>query len=192
MDEATDTDAPLAAWADDVLAHLDARTRLDEELLVALGREPNLREETLTRMAEAVRAAALGIDAAGCAAAAGIPERLLLNWQALEPSFAEAMSAASALSGWNGHGEEKPVPLTPLELRTLLTVIRSGAAVGAAAARVGVSRRRLDEARRRRPEVNALILAARRTRAPKSARRSGVSYGHGYRLLQVDGDPFHG
>ncbi|MEU8789135.1 hypothetical protein [Streptomyces sp. NPDC048643] len=192
MDEATDTDTRLAAWADDVLAHLDAQARLDQDLLVALGREPNLREETLNRMAEAVRAAALGIDAAGCAAAAGIPERLLLNWQALEPSFADAMTAATALSRSNGHGEEKPLPLTPLELRTLLTVIRAGAALGAAAARVGVSRRRPDEARIRRPEVNALILAARRARAPKSARRSGSSPGHGYRLLQVDGDPFIG
>ncbi|MCX5285255.1 MULTISPECIES: hypothetical protein [unclassified Streptomyces] len=189
MDEVTDTEARLAAWADDVLAHLDARDRLDQELLAALGREPNLREETLTRRAEAVRAAALGIDAAGCAAAAGVPERLLLNWRASDPSFAEAMTAATALSRSHGHSGEKPLPLTPLELRTLLTVIRAGAAVGAAAARVGVSRRRLDEARRRRPEVNALVLAARRARAPKSARRSGSSYGHGYRLLQVDGDP---
>ncbi|MEW2162667.1 hypothetical protein AB0912_06660 [Streptomyces sp. NPDC007084] len=192
MDEAIDTDARLAAWADDVLTHLDAQARLDQELLVALGREPNLREETLTRMAEAVRAATLGMDAAGCAAAAGITERLLHNWQFLEPSFAAALSAATTLNRSHGHADEKPLPLTPVELRTLLTVIRAGAAVGAAAALVGVSRRRLDEARRRRPEVNALVLAARRARTPKSARRNGTSYGHGYRLLQVDGDPLTG
>ncbi|MFD7434055.1 hypothetical protein [Streptomyces sp. NPDC059861] len=79
MKETVGPDRELAAWADGVLARIDAQQGIDDELLAALGRGPSLREETLARMAEAVRAAALGLGPAGCAAAAGVPERLLHN-----------------------------------------------------------------------------------------------------------------
>ncbi|MFC5802001.1 hypothetical protein [Streptomyces formicae] len=190
MDEAADSTRRLAAWADGVLAHIDAQEELDRGLLAALGRIPSLREETLSRMAEAVRAAAMGLGPAGCAVAAGVSERLLLNWQAQDPSFAAAMAAASALARTHASCTgDRPPPLTPTALRVLLKAVRTGTAHTPAAALVGLSVRTLYRLRRQRPELEALVVAARRARPKKADRRARPPYEHRYRLVRVDDVP---
>lgn len=190
MTETAGPDRDLAAWADGVLARIDAQEGLDGELLAALGRGPSLREETLARMAEAVRAAALGFGPAGCAAAAGVPERLLLNWQDHNPAFAAAMSGARALArshGSDGNGAARPP--APAALLVLLQAIRAGAQHASAAALVGMPRAALSRLRKERPKVNALILAARRARPKRADRRGSSTYAHRYRLVSVDDAP---
>ncbi|NNN30947.1 hypothetical protein HLK59_11315 [Streptomyces sp. S3(2020)] len=187
MDEGVDPARESAAWTDGVLERLVAQDDLDADLLAALGRSPTLREETLTRMAEAVRAAALGLGPAGCAVAAGVPERLLRNWQAHNPSFAAAMAAASTLArlhtpGGNG----KPAPLTPAALRVLLRAVRAGARHAPAAEAAGVTLNALNGLRRQHPTLNALILAARRARPKRGDRRGVSAFEHRYRLVRVD------
>ncbi|MFJ7071669.1 hypothetical protein [Streptomyces sp. NPDC098781] len=177
----------LTDWADGVLERLVAQDELDGDLRTALGLGPSLREETLARMAEAVRAAALGLGPAGCATAAGIPERLLRDWQAHNPSFAAAMAGASALArSHSPGGNGKPGALSPTALRVLLKAIRAGARHSPAAAVVGIPVRALNELRRKRPEVNALVLAARRARPKRGDRRGVTAYEHSYRLVRLD------
>ncbi|MBT2420437.1 hypothetical protein J7F01_23110 [Streptomyces sp. ISL-22] len=187
MDKHEDSARQLAGWADGVLERLAAQEELDGALLAAMGRSPSIHEETLARMAEAVRSAALGLGPEGCALAAGIPERLLLHWQLRNPSFAAAMASATALARSHapgGHG--RPAHLSSAALSVVLKAIRAGARHTVAAAVAGVPLKALNGLRRKHPEVDALILAARRAR-PKRADRRGVSaYEHGYRLVRVD------
>ncbi|MBG0857031.1 hypothetical protein I2W78_35575 [Streptomyces spinoverrucosus] len=192
MRETADPDRELAAWADGVLARIDAQQGLDGELLAALGRGPSLREETLARMAEAVRTAALGFGPAGCAAAAGVSERLLLNWQEHNPSFAAAMSGARALArshGSDGDGDDAPRPPASAALLVLLQAIRTGAQHASAAALAGMPRAALNRLRKERPKVDALVLAARRARPKRADRRGSSTYEHGYRLVRIDDAP---
>ncbi|MFI9612831.1 hypothetical protein ACIHCM_14360 [Streptomyces sp. NPDC052023] len=190
MQETVGPDRELAAWADGVLARIDAQQGLDGELLAALGRGPSLREETLARMAEAVRAAALGFGPAGCAAAAGVPERLLLNWQDHNPSFAAAMSGARALAqSYASEVNGAARPPGAVALLVLLQAIQAGAQHASAAALAGMPRAALYRLRKERPKVNALILAARRARSRRTARRGVSAYEHRYRLVRVDDVP---
>ncbi|MFE6281181.1 hypothetical protein [Streptomyces sp. NPDC057877] len=183
MAEPSDSARQLAVWADGVLERVDAQEDLDRRLSAALGRTPDLGEETLARMAEAVRAAACGLGPAGCALAAGVSERLLTGWEEREPAFAAAMSAARRLGRTRAHlVRGAPPALTPYTLRVLLKGVREGVPNASVAALVGLSVRALYRVRRERPEVAALLLAARRARPRKGERR--------YRLVRVgDGPP---
>ncbi|WP_141689507.1 hypothetical protein [Streptomyces sp. DI166] len=191
MSDATGPDREWAAWAEGVMARLDAQAQVDGELLAALGGSPNLREETLLRMAEAIRAATLGLGPAGCAAAAGVPERLLRTWQERQPAFAGAMAAAHALarSCALGADDGRSPPLTPVTLRVLLKQIRTGTRIPPAAAAVGVSVRTLNRLRQEHPRVDALIVAARRARPKRADRRGTSAYTNGYRLIRIDDAP---
>ncbi|MEJ8633226.1 hypothetical protein [Streptomyces sp. MS2.AVA.5] len=176
----------LESWADGVVAALDAQEDVDRALLHALGARPSLREETAARMADAVRAAALGLGPPGCAVAAGVSERLLTAWQEHDPTFAAAMAAAATMARARG-----PVPgatLNATALRVLLTAMRGGALHGPAAALVGMSGRAFYRLRRERPEVGALVAAARRARPKKADRRKRPKYEQHYRLVRID-DP---
>ncbi|WP_371794325.1 hypothetical protein [Streptomyces sp. NBC_01718] len=172
------------SWADRVVADLDAQEGVDRALLQVLRNPPSLREETVGRMADAVRAAALGLGSAGCAVAAGISEGLLRAWRAQDPSFAAAMAAATVLA--RAHVPDSGIPLNPTSLRVLLKAVRGGALLGSAAALVGMSERALYRLRRESPEVGALVAAARRARPKKADRRGKTRYEHHYRLLRVD------
>ncbi len=175
----------LESWADRVMADLDAQEDLDRALLRALRYSPSLREETAARMADAVRAAALGLGPAGCAVAAGVSERLLGAWQAQDPSFAAAMAAATSMA--RAHAPDSGVPLNPASLRVLLKAVRGGGLYGPAAALAGMSGRAFYRLRREIPEVGALVAAARRARPKKADRRRKSRYEYHYRLVRVDG-----
>ncbi|WP_087882790.1 hypothetical protein [Streptomyces alboflavus] len=184
----------LETWADGVVAGLDAQEDIDRSLLQALRVDPSLREETAVRRADALRAAALGLGPAGCAAAAGVTERLLLNWQAKDPSFAEAMAAAALMAA--GERERgRPVATSDgpgaAALRVVLRAVRDGVAQPSAAVLGGWSERSFLRLRRRSPEVAALLAAARRARARarRAERRGGPVGGRGYRLVRVDDGP---
>ncbi|MFG3660993.1 hypothetical protein [Streptomyces sp. NPDC047706] len=160
-------------------ACIDAQQGLDDELLAAPGRGPSLREETPARMAEAVRAAALGFGPAGCAAAAGAPERLPLNRQVRNPSFAAAMSGARALA--RSHGCEAngaDVRRAPSRCRCCSRRFGRARSIPVAAALAGTPRAALCRLRKERPKVSAPILAARRARSSRTGRRGGYAYEH--------------
>lgn len=192
MGEVADSARQLEAWSDDVMACIRAQDELDSALLAALGRRPSLREETLARMADAVRAAACGLGPAGCAVAAGVPERLLLAWQERDPAFAAAMEAASVLARAYAAGVDEQPPLVPSVLRVMLKAVSAGVQHAPAASLVGVSVRTLYRLRREHPGLDALVLAARRARPKKTARRPGAVHGHRFRLIRVDDLPSGG
>ncbi|MFD0415616.1 hypothetical protein [Streptomyces sp. NPDC127108] len=184
----------LEAWADGVVAGLDAQEDIDRSLLQALRVDPSLRAETAVRRADALRAAALGLGPAGCAAAAGVTERLLLNWQAQDPSFAEAMAAATLMAASEREqGRPMATPAGPgaAALRVVLRAVRDGVAQPSAAVLGGWSERSFLRLRRRSPEVAALLAAARRARARarRTERRGVPGGGRGYRLVRVDDGP---
>ncbi|MFH8793513.1 hypothetical protein [Streptomyces sp. NPDC017941] len=187
----------LEAWADGVVADLDAQEDVDRSLLRALYVDPSLREETAVRRADALRAAALGLGPAGCAAAAGVSERILLNWQTQEPAFAAAMAAAARLAAREGERARlvaAPAGPGAAALRVVLRAVRDGAPQPSAALLGGWSERSFLRLRRRSPEVAALLAAARRARARarRAERRGGSGGGRGYRLVRVDeGLPVH-
>ncbi|MER6915112.1 hypothetical protein ABT354_25835 [Streptomyces sp. NPDC000594] len=187
MDEWREVPASrLDTWADEVLAGLDAHEGIDRALRRALGRGPTLGEENSTRMADALRAAALGLSPAACALAAGVSERLLANWQARDASFGAAMAAAVELARTR-RAEPGPAGLNPAALRVLLTALRAGALHAPAAALIGMSGRALYRLRRERPEIAALVAAARRARPRKGDRRGAPRYERRYRLVRLDG-----
>ncbi|MFI1016715.1 hypothetical protein [Streptomyces sp. NPDC020965] len=175
----------LETWADGVVAELAAQEALDRSLLSALPGKPSLREETAARMADALRAAALGLNPGGCAVAAGVSERLLLTWQAREPAFAAAMAAAAELA--RVRTPSTSVRLSPLSLRVVLKAVRDGALHAPAAALVGMSGRAFYRLRRESPELGALVAAARRARPRRADRRKKwQERERGYRLVRVD------
>lgn len=185
----------LESWADGVVAGLDAQEDVDRSLLHALGEHETLRAENAVRRADAVRAAALGLGPAGCAAAAGVSERLLLNWRAREPAFAAALDAAArmaALEAERARLVSAPTGPGAAGLRVVLRAVRGGVAQPEAAALGGWSERSFLRLRRQSPEVAALLAAARRARARarRAERRGGSRGGRGYRLVRVDDGPF--
>ncbi|MER5768777.1 hypothetical protein [Streptomyces sp. NPDC001985] len=178
----------LATWADGVVADLDTQDEIDRALRRALGGEPSLREENASRMADALRAAALGLTPAGCAAAAGVSERLLLNWQSQDAPFAAAMAAAEEMARAHAPAPAAPV-LNPAALRVLLAAVRAGMLHAPAAALVGLSGRALYRLRRESPEIAALVAAARRARPKKADRRGKPKFEQRYRLVSVGEAP---
>ncbi|MEW2524291.1 hypothetical protein [Streptomyces sp. NPDC047071] len=180
----------LDAWADGVVAGLDAQEDVERSLLQALRGDPSLREETAVRRADALRAAALGLGPAGCAVAAGVSVRMLRNWQEQDPAFAAAMTAAAELAEQE---RERAAPvaadapgLGPAALRVVLKAIREGSVQSSAAVIGGWSEQSFLRLRRRSPEVAALLAAARRARAKKADRRGRPRFERGYRLVRVD------
>ncbi|MFF4444253.1 hypothetical protein [Streptomyces sp. NPDC001502] len=179
-------------WADEVLAWMSSQEEMDRALRDALRRTPSQREETIARMADALRGAAQGLTIPGCAAAAGVPERILCEWLEIDASFATALRAAHALA--EAHGLRPGATPTPAALQLMLNAIRKGAAWPAAATLVGISVRGFNRLRAEAPPVGALIAAAqrarsiqagagRRRRPPRAASRRV-----GYRIVQLD-DP---
>ncbi|MCY0939993.1 hypothetical protein [Streptomyces antarcticus] len=179
-------------WADEVVARLGSQEDMDRALRDALRRTPSQREETIARMADALRGAAQGLTIPGCAAAAGVPERTLREWLDLDASFAAALGAAHALA--EAHGLRPGTTPTPAALQLMLNAIRMGAAWPAAATLVGISIRGFNRLRAEAPPVAALIAAAQRARGAKAAagqrRRpaKAASSRAGYRIVRLD-DP---
>ncbi|MFD3875634.1 hypothetical protein [Streptomyces sp. NPDC058623] len=179
-------------WADEVVACMGSRDMVERALREALSRTPSQREETIARMADALRGAAQGLSVPGCAAAAGVPERILREWLEIDASFAGALRAAHALA--QAHGLRPGAEPTPAALHLLLDAIRKGAAWPAAATLVGISIRGFNRLRSEAPQVGALIAAAQRARpartAPGGRRRLPKAGGTrpGYRIVRLD-DP---
>ncbi|MFD4939802.1 hypothetical protein [Streptomyces virginiae] len=179
-------------WADEVLAWMGSQEEMDRALRDALRRTPSQREETIARMADALRGAAQGLTLPGCAAAAGVPERILREWLEIDSSFATALGSAHALA--EAHGLRPGSAPTPASLQLMLNAIRKGAAWPAAATLVGISVRGFNRLRAEAPPVGALIAAAQRARSAQagaSRRRrppKAASRRVGYRIVQLD-DP---
>ncbi|WP_405827799.1 hypothetical protein [Streptomyces sp. NBC_00105] len=192
MQEKARDQAQQDEWADEVLAWMSSQEEMDRALRDALRRTPSQREETIARMADALRGAAQGLTIPGCAAAAGLPERTLREWLDIDTSFAEALRAAHALA--EAHGLRPGAAPTPAALQLMLNAIRKGAAWPAAATLVGISVRGFNRLRAEAPPVGALIAAAQRARSAKAGatqrRRllKGAGRHPGYRIVQLD-DP---
>ncbi|MEI5101049.1 hypothetical protein RB200_23990 [Streptomyces sp. PmtG] len=179
----------LEAWADGVVADLDAQEDLERSLFSALRADPSLRAESAVRRADALRAAALGLGPAGCAVAAGVSQRMLRNWQDQDPSFAAAMAAAAGLAERErerARAASVPAGLSPAALRVVLKAVRDGAVQSSAAELGGWSEQSFLRLRRKSPEVAALLAAARRARAKKADRRGRPPFERGYRLVRLD------
>ncbi|MEU2563007.1 hypothetical protein ABZ626_27220 [Streptomyces longispororuber] len=185
----------LEAWADGVVAGLDAQEDLERSLRRALRGAPTLREETAVRRADALRAAALGLGPEGCAVAAGVSRRMLRDWQERDPSFAAAMEAAADLAEHDrtrARAAAAPAGLSPAALRVVLKAVRDGAVQASAAELGGWTEQSFLRLRRRSPEVAALLAAARRARTKKADRRGRHRFERGYRLVRVDEGEMNG
>ncbi|MGA4837974.1 hypothetical protein [Streptomyces sp. G45] len=179
----------LEAWADGVVADLDAQEHLERALWRALRHSPTLREETAVRRADALRAAALGLDAGGCAMAAGVSERMLRDWLDRDTEFAAAMAAAAELAERDRERARAVAAAdapSSAALWVALRAVRDGAVQSTAAALGGWSEQSFLRLRRRSPEVAALLAAARRARAKKADRRGRPRFEQGYRLVRVE------
>ncbi len=173
------------AWAEAVVAGLDAARAAERALADALRPAMSLKEEKAQRRAEAVRAAAMGLGAAGCASAAGVSERLLESWRAEDPVFDAALSAARSLA--HVHDVVPDVASNPAVLKVALDAILSGVPFIAAGALVGVKRDTFYRLRRGNPRLGALFGAAqnarRRSESPGRKRKAELK---GYRLVRLD------
>ncbi|WP_329388418.1 hypothetical protein OG625_33425 [Streptomyces sp. NBC_01351] len=192
MQEKARHQAKQDEWADRVVARTGFQEELDRALRDALRRPPSQREETITRMADALRGAAQGLTVPGCAAAAGVSERTLREWLVLDAGFAGALRAARALA--EAHGANPGPTPTPAALQLMLNAIRKGATLPAAANLIGLSVRGFNRLRADAPSVAALVAAARRARSAQATpgrwRRPPGSAGlrAGYRIVELD-DP---
>ncbi|MFJ9931486.1 hypothetical protein ACIRSJ_00050 [Streptomyces virginiae] len=183
-----------------VVAWLAARDEAEQALREALGRPPSQRDDTVARMAEALRAAAQGLEEPAIAVVAGVPERMLRGWMEQDPAFAAALRAARALAA--GHGLAADGCATPAMLRVVLDAVGRGASWPVAGRLAGFSVRRFNRLRRTTPGVEALLEAAQRMRS-RTAREARTGRGgrvahpveskaaagdRRYRLVQLD-DP---
>ncbi|MEU8774526.1 hypothetical protein [Streptomyces sp. NPDC048606] len=179
-------------WADEVVAWFGCQEETERALREALHRPPSQREETVARMADAVRGAAQGLTIPGCAAVAGVAERTMREWLAMDASFAAAVRAAQGLA--EAHGLDPRTAPTPAALQLVLNAIRKGAAWPAAAGLAGISVRGFNRLRSEAPLVGALVAAAQRARSVRSAagpRRTPPASKPrrpGYRIVVLD-DP---
>ncbi|MGW3584938.1 hypothetical protein ACWDM8_26855 [Streptomyces rubiginosohelvolus] len=173
------------AWAEAVVAGLDGAKAAERALADALRPAMSVKEENAQRRAEAVRAAAMGLGAAGCASAAGVSERLLASWRAEDPVFDAALSTARSLA--HVHDVVPDVATNPAVLRVALDAILSGVPFIEAGALVGVKRDTFYRLRRGNPHLGALFGAAqnlrRRNGAPGRKRKTELK---GYRLVRLD------
>ncbi|MEU4175575.1 hypothetical protein [Streptomyces sp. NPDC026589] len=173
------------AWAEAVVAGLGAARAAERALAEALRPAMSLKEEKAQRRAEAVRAAAMGLGAEGCASAAGISERLLASWRAEDPVFDAALSAARSLA--HVHDVVPDVATNPAVLRVALDAILDGVPFVAVGALVGAKRDAFYRLRRGNLRLGALFGAAqsarRRTMSPGRKKRAELK---GYRLVRID------
>lgn len=173
------------AWAEDVVAGLEAGRAAERALAEALRPAMSLKEEKAQRRAEAVRAAAMGLGPEGCASAAGVSTRLLASWRAEDPVFDAALSAARSLA--YVHDVVPDVATNPAVLRVALDAILSGVPFVSAGALVGAKRDAFYRLRRGNPRLGALFGAAqnarRRTMPPAWKKKAELK---GYRLVRID------
>ncbi|MGW5861273.1 hypothetical protein ACWFRJ_03710 [Streptomyces sp. NPDC055239] len=179
------------AWARSVVAGIIApREAIDHALVTVLNGSPVVSEENAIRRADAVRAAALGLPLAACAAVAGVSGNLLDRWLEENPGFRAAMTSAHAMAGTPG-GEIDQTEFSAASLHQFLRALAFGATVVDATAQVGRTRFGLRQLRERNPRVNALLNAAtaqRRQTAGRKRRLPGTEAEAGakYRLVQRD------
>ncbi|MFH9138165.1 hypothetical protein [Streptomyces sp. NPDC017524] len=173
------------AWAEAVMAGLEGARAAERALTEALRPAMSLKEEKAQRRAEAVRAAAMGLGVEGCAAAAGISERLLASWRAEDPVFDAALSAARSLA--HVHDVVPDVATNPAVLRVALDAILDGVPFVAVGALVGAKRDAFYRLRRGNLRLGALFGAAqsarRRTTSPGRKKKAELK---GYRLVRID------
>ena len=169
-----------------MVAGIQAAREIDQGLNRALYGTSRLSEETALQRADAIRAAAMGLPPAACAAAAGISERLLSEWSARDSAFSAALASAKALA--HAHAHDSGSAIGAGGLRLALDAIRGGASIADATALIGVSLAQFRRLRAENPKIKALVYAAssmrRRQRAgsPRTRRAPG-----GYRLVRRDG-----
>ncbi|MFD9522495.1 hypothetical protein [Streptomyces sp. NPDC059979] len=148
-------------WAERTVTQIHApsvHAFVDDTLTSAVYGTQNLRAETNMRRANALRAAAMGLGSAGCAAAAGITESLLANWRAHDPAFNEAMEAVSTMAATNRVAPNGQI--NGYGLRFLLQALARGASLGRAAATVNLRRGQLTKLRQENAAIDELIKAA--------------------------------
>ncbi|MFB8215679.1 hypothetical protein [Streptomyces anulatus] len=171
----------------DIVAGLDAAQSAERALEHALRPESSLKEEKALQRAEAVRAAAMGLNDAGCASAAGIPERMIKSWRAEDPVFDTAVSAARALAV--EHNVTPDVATNPAALRVALNAILSGTPFVSVGYLVGVKRDSFYRLRRNNPKLDALFGAAlnyrRRNMSASYRRKTKLK---GYRLVRLESE----
>ncbi|MFI5652488.1 hypothetical protein ACIA71_14835 [Streptomyces anulatus] len=173
------------AWAEAVVAGLEAGRVAERALTEALRPAMSLKEEKAQRRAEALRAAAMGLGPEGCASAAGVSTRLLASWRADDPVFDAALSAARSLA--YVHDVVPDVATNPAVLRVALDAILNGVPFVSAGALVGAKRDAFYRLRRGNPRLGALFGAAqnarRRTMPPARRKKAELK---GYRLVRID------
>ncbi len=171
-------------WARSVVAGLVTPPEtIDHTLVSVLHGTAVLSEENALRRADAIRAAALGLPPAACAAAAGISEALLSDWREQDPSFHAAMASVQAMAQAHGRHGDEPGFSAP-ELRLVLSQVASGSTLAAATALVGYSTAVLRRLRSRNPLVNALVNASTTHRQQHATAKKGTTPGNRYRLVQ--------
>ncbi|WP_405600802.1 hypothetical protein OG741_23100 [Streptomyces sp. NBC_01410] len=175
------------AGASVLMAALASSEQAQRALYTACHPLPSLPSENALRQAEALRAAAMGLPPAGCAEAAGIPERLLERWRADLPAFDTAMRAAQHLAEQHHLTETK---INPVKLGVMLQAIRYGMGVRDAEALIGFPRSVFQRLRRDNPSVRHLVTAAQGFRNRVAASRAAGRRSHTftYRLVRRDGD----
>ncbi|WP_030389675.1 hypothetical protein [Streptomyces sp. NRRL S-241] len=160
-------------WAQQIATGLESRADADWALHVAVHGAHNLAAENKERRARAVHAAAMGLDHAGCAAAAGVSESLLSTWRAQHPVFDAALATATAMAAVDE--VTAPGRLSGMSLGLFLQAVARGTAVATAARAVGLTSSQLRRLRERHTDVDHLTRAAIRHSlspgTPKRARR---------------------
>ncbi|MEU4353678.1 hypothetical protein [Streptomyces virginiae] len=141
---------------------LNARSEMEQSFREPLAGLPNERQETMSRMAEALQAAAHGLPPSGVATWAGVSTRLLRSWLETDRAFAEAMTSATQLAA--AHGYRPDGPITPAMIRVVVTAISRGEGWLDAARAAGIPTRGFRELWRSRPPFEALMRAAQSAR----------------------------
>ncbi|MEW9519778.1 hypothetical protein [Streptomyces tubercidicus] len=183
-EQPADQSSQYQRWADSVVAGLQATTETDQALIRALHGAAVLSEEIAFQRADAIRAAALGLPPAACAAAAGISAGLFADWCARDPAFRSAVDSAKALADTHGSG----AAVSAGGLRLVLNAIKGGASFADATALIGVSLLQFRRLREENPKIHALVDAAssmRRRQKTGSAKKRSTH--KGYRLVRRDG-----
>ncbi|MEU2451046.1 hypothetical protein ABZ605_13385 [Streptomyces sp. NPDC012765] len=178
-----------------VIEWLNARSEMEQSFREPLAGLPNERQETMSRMAEALQAAAHGLPPSGVATWAGVSTRLLQSWLETDRAFAEAMKSASQLAA--AHGYRPDGPLTPAMIRVVVTAIGRGDSWLDAARAAGIPTRGFRALWRSTPAFEALMRAAQQARpsrvtpaVPRRRRLGAQAANHRkYRLVLRDDPP---
>ncbi|MFE5719619.1 hypothetical protein [Streptomyces erythrochromogenes] len=182
--------------ADRVVRWLNARREVERRLREPLDGLPRERDETLSRMAEALQGAAQGLSTEGIAAWAGVSEEMLQGWLTRDSAFAAAMASARKLA--EVHAGPPGEQITAAMIRVVVTAMGGGATWPEAARIAGIPYRRFRLLWRNNPALEALADAALRARggripasAPRRQRRlAKAAAPKSYRLVRRD-DALH-